>query len=108
MTYLVVLLPMIVEIFSMQFFGSYKQVCHGEIYHLIMCTAIIPIAVFVDGEIASCGKESLKFLFLNQTLNGSGLIQAISKFTLILPEYMVVIRIWNAQKGAQLQDISAR
>ena len=64
-------LPVITEIFLMQFFGSCEQVRSGEICRLIMGTGKIPVAVFVDGEIAACGKDYSKFLFLNQILNGS-------------------------------------
>ena len=51
------LLPVIIGIFSMRFFGSCEQVLHGEICSLSMGTGKIPIAVFVDGEIVECGKD---------------------------------------------------
>ena len=66
-----VLLPVIIESLSMQFFGSCEQVRRGEICHLIMGTGKIPIADFVHGEIAACGKDCSKFLFRSQILNGS-------------------------------------
>ena len=65
------LLPGIIEIFSMQFLGYCEQFRRGETCHLTMGAGKIPIVDFVDREIAGCGKDYLKFLFLNQILNGS-------------------------------------
>ena len=49
-------LPVITEIFLMQFFGSCEQVRRAEICRLIMRTGKIPIADSVGGEIVACGK----------------------------------------------------
>ena len=56
----------IIEIFSMRFFGSCEQVLHGEICSLSMGTGKIPIAVFVDGEIVEFGKDYSKSSYPNQ------------------------------------------
>ena len=63
-------MPEIIDNSSTLFSGFCGQAHRGEIYRQTMETGRIPTEDFVVGETEEYGKNSLKFLLMNQTLNG--------------------------------------